>query len=391
MKKILIIAYACSPNKGSEHEIGWQWIKQISKNNEVYVVCANFNKSFLNKIKLSKNININYIREFNFKSKSVFIQNLIYFIWSLKVSIYYLFKIKYFDIIHHVTLSSFRSIPFILLFGKKAIVGPISGYDFIHKDLKKYLPITDRLKESLREILIKTNNLISLTNLIIIKKKLLIINNKKYLKTIGKVHRPIFMNLMGIENSNVINNLKKKNKTLLFAGRLVSWKGIGLLLVIFNELIKDKKYSEYKLLFIGEGPYKKHIISFINKNNLKDKIILKGYIQQNKLNYYYDTSKLLILLSFRDSGGQVILESFKRCLPVFCLDAGGPGIMVNKNVGCSINLNKNLKEIEMLALIQLKKTLNKKFKKNSFSLQLNNFIWENKYKFIYNQNYLRLK
>jgi len=31
--KILISAYACEPNSGSEQEVGWSWIKALSKNN----------------------------------------------------------------------------------------------------------------------------------------------------------------------------------------------------------------------------------------------------------------------------------------------------------------------------------------------------------------------
>ena len=29
--KILLSAYACEPNKGSEPEIGWQWVINLSK------------------------------------------------------------------------------------------------------------------------------------------------------------------------------------------------------------------------------------------------------------------------------------------------------------------------------------------------------------------------
>ena len=37
--KILISAYACEPNSGSESEIGWSWIKlHIKKRNKLYIV-----------------------------------------------------------------------------------------------------------------------------------------------------------------------------------------------------------------------------------------------------------------------------------------------------------------------------------------------------------------
>jgi len=44
--KILISAYACEPNSGSEHEVGWCWIKALSKNNKnkITVITRKSNK-----------------------------------------------------------------------------------------------------------------------------------------------------------------------------------------------------------------------------------------------------------------------------------------------------------------------------------------------------------
>lgn len=36
--KILISAYACEPDKGSEPEIGWQWVKHLSQLCELTVI-----------------------------------------------------------------------------------------------------------------------------------------------------------------------------------------------------------------------------------------------------------------------------------------------------------------------------------------------------------------
>ena len=44
--KILISAYSCEPNSGSEHEVGWSWIKALSKNNKnkITVITRKSNK-----------------------------------------------------------------------------------------------------------------------------------------------------------------------------------------------------------------------------------------------------------------------------------------------------------------------------------------------------------
>jgi hypothetical protein len=36
--KVLISAYACEPDKGSEHGLGWNGVKQIARFHEVWVI-----------------------------------------------------------------------------------------------------------------------------------------------------------------------------------------------------------------------------------------------------------------------------------------------------------------------------------------------------------------
>ena len=43
--KILLSAYACEPNKGSEPEVGWKWATTLPRlGHEVYVVTRSNNK-----------------------------------------------------------------------------------------------------------------------------------------------------------------------------------------------------------------------------------------------------------------------------------------------------------------------------------------------------------
>ena len=61
MKKklsILISAYACEPNKGSEPEVGWQWATNLSNlGHNVYVVTRRNNKQNIeNSFKKKKKI-----------------------------------------------------------------------------------------------------------------------------------------------------------------------------------------------------------------------------------------------------------------------------------------------------------------------------------------------
>ena len=45
--RVLISAYACEPNKGSEPGVGWNWALQMAKLNEVYVITRSNNRKII--------------------------------------------------------------------------------------------------------------------------------------------------------------------------------------------------------------------------------------------------------------------------------------------------------------------------------------------------------
>jgi len=52
--KVLISAYACEPDKGSEPGVGWNWGKQIAKFAEVWVITRSNNRESIER-ELHKN------------------------------------------------------------------------------------------------------------------------------------------------------------------------------------------------------------------------------------------------------------------------------------------------------------------------------------------------
>ena len=91
--KVLLSAYACEPNKGSEPGVGWNWLIEIAKlNHKVTVITrSNNKKSIINKVNYEKE----YFRNISFifcdlpyiflllKRKTNLVQPY-YFIWQIK-------------------------------------------------------------------------------------------------------------------------------------------------------------------------------------------------------------------------------------------------------------------------------------------------------------------
>lgn len=102
------------------------------------------------------------------------------------------------------------------------------------------------------------------------------------------------------KNKNPINNIH-----FFAAGRLTFQKNFLFLCRCFKNIIRVNK--DLKLVIAGEGEYKKRIIKFIEKNNLKENITLVGHI--DNVYSFLKKSKYLVVSSLWEDPGFILLEA----------------------------------------------------------------------------------
>ncbi len=122
-----------------------------------------------------------------------------------------------------------------------------------------------------------------------------------------------------------VNNIKEKygNKKILFSlGRLVKYKGF----IYAIEAMKNVKDAVY--LIGGSGPLKETFENYIKENNLTEKVVLLGCVDNNELNNYYKACDIFLFPSIMQSEafGIVQLEAMKHSKPV-----------INTNLGTGVN------------------------------------------------------
>lgn len=115
---------------------------------------------------------------------------------------------------------------------------------------------------------------------------------------------------------NQIFNLHKKDKVLLFVGRLSAEKGIFDVIEIYNKAKKD--IPELKLVIAGTGPSGKEV-----KKMIPDAVHM-GWVSPKELPMVYASADLLILPSKFDTFSCVVLEALSCGLPVLAYKAKGP-------------------------------------------------------------------
>lgn len=351
--KILLSAYACEPNKGSEPEVGWKWATELSKmGNDVYVITRLNNKDNIEKeLKKSNFKNLNFIYfDFPklflkiFKGKQNKFSYFYFYIWQ--VAIFFVArklvkKIK-FDYIHHVTFVTYRIPSFLCLLNVPFIFGPVAGGEEIPKNLIVDFDLKSKFKEYLRKLSNIYINYSPIINIVLKKStKIITTSNETKLKIPKKYHSKTFVELgISPNESNSIqhkintNNLKK-NFNLCFVGSLEHRKGINIILKVIQKLKKNN--FNFFFNFYGDGPLKKKIKKFIVRENLTTYIKLHGTIPHEKVCEEMKKNHILFFPSLRDSGGFVLFEAMSVGLPSLILKLGGPANIIDNNCGIIID------------------------------------------------------
>ncbi|EID3271495.1 glycosyltransferase family 4 protein [Campylobacter upsaliensis] len=173
---------------------------------------------------------------------------------------------------------------------------------------------------------------------------------------------------------DVITN--HQQKVVLFLGRFSKEKGVLRLIDIWKKVQEEAKCREWNLVFVGDGVLKEAMQDKINKLNLNDTIIIKGFT--NDVEKEYLSASIYAMSSYSEGFGMVLIESASYALPSVAFDiAGLSDIIENEKSGFLIedgNLQEFAKKLQLLMRDEnLRKTMGENAKihtKKHFSKEL---------------------
>lgn len=139
------------------------------------------------------------------------------------------------------------------------------------------------------------------------------------LKVFRNYSKPKIVIPNGVDLEEFNPNLPKIKKYqdekiyILFVGRIEERKGLIYLLKAFK--ILQNRFSNLRLIIVGEGPLKEECQKYVKENNLKE-VIFEGEVT-NELPLYYKSADIFCAPSiFGESFGLVILEAMACGVPV---------------------------------------------------------------------------
>lgn len=118
----------------------------------------------------------------------------------------------------------------------------------------------------------------------------------------------------------IANNLRTdfKKKQIIFVGRLSKVKGLCKLLNAMTHID-----SSLNLIIVGSGPYEKNIKQRIKGLDLQNRVKLLGEQTNEKVYQLISESQALVLPSFHESQGIVLLEANAMNTPVIASNSSG--------------------------------------------------------------------
>ena len=352
---VLISAYACAPNEGSEPELGWSWAQSLQKKGYcVTVLTRSNNKDSLFEVLDESENPISYIF---FDLPPVFtrlkkIKGLIYLYYILWQWFSYK-KVsrlgQRFDYIHHVTFASLKMPSFLGLLDGSFIFGPAGGGEETPRALRTGTSKINWFKDLIRSASNRLNVCNPLMRFTFRTADKIYVTSSQSLDLVPRRYHHKCTVRLAISISGEICDTHRRmigsQPKILFVGRLLYWKGWYLTLLAFKQY---RSYSnEASLTIIGNGPDRVELSRAIRELELTSAVTVIPYVENNNMTAVYDSHDILLFPSYHDSGGYVVLEAIQHGLPVIVLDVGGPGVMVNNEIGYKVDVppNKTLLQI----------------------------------------------
>lgn len=348
--RVLVSAYACEPGKGSEPAVGWNWVRQLSESNELWVLTRANNRQSIEGTGLTNSACTIRFVYFDLPAWARFWKRkgqglrLYYCLWQLQA--YFIAKRLHrrvsFDLIHHVTFVNYWLPTLLAMLPVPFIWGPVGGGESAPRAFRRFFGLKGNINEFLRDLvrgIAHLNPVVRITARRAVCAFATTIETEKKLRSLGCSNISL-LSQVALPHDE-IEALRRSSAPkhggefrVVSLGRFLHWKGFNLGLQAFAELQRRVPASEYWL--IGDGPERKHLERLAQTLGIQEQVRFFGMLPRTNVLKKLAECDVLLHPSFHDSGGYVCLEAMAAGLPVICLDLGGPAVQVVAETGIKV-------------------------------------------------------
>jgi len=392
--KVLAIAYACEPGRGSEPGVGWNWVRLIARTEgvSVSVVTRKNNRSVIEKYYENHekdDIDFLYydlpqcILRYKKRDKNI---KIFYTLWQYGVIKYLKKHIDFeeYDYIWDFNFGSLGLPDFVYKLKKPYIIGPASTKESIPKSYIDNMSFKMKIKYKIQQFM-RVHLWINRFAWRTLKGAQLIVTcnemSRKYLPS-GIKSISVFHN--GINEEDFAYCDVRQNQRdiveFVYAGRLIYSKNIEIAIRAFS--IVNKTHKNFKFEIYGEGNLEEKLVSTVKQFNLEDKVIFKGRVSQQELLDVYKEKDCFIFPSLLEISSTAVMEAMyfglvPVCLDIPCMEYILDNDTVIKIDNCSPEEDAYNMAIQIKRILDDRETLRTK-KKRCHEIAKRQYLWNQK-------------
>jgi glycosyltransferase involved in cell wall biosynthesis len=352
--KLLLSAYACNPNRGSEEGNGFNWLwESAALGHEVWCLTTPHGQADLTKLladraadPIAQRIHPVYVRvsriaDFAYRwQPGVYMH---YILWQYRAwrTARHLDEQVDFDVVHHVTYNSLQMASWLWRLKKPLLLGPLGGGMVAPSALRRYLP--DWFKtETVRNII---SSLLSTFDPNVRQSmrhaSLVMAANSDTADLARRLGaRKVALSMSAALPESFIPAayaprpaLAGRELRILWLARIYPRKGLHLTLAALGRVDKRVKFH---LDIMGDGPVGHLVPGWIAEAGLQDRVTWHGSVPYSTTRAAYLSHDLFMLCSLRDTYANQYLESMALGLPILTLDHHGAADFIPDTAGIKV-------------------------------------------------------
>ncbi len=362
---VLLSAYVCEPNRGSEHGNGWNWSSHLAAAGHTVVVLTRPEHEAAIRAELAArpipNLQFIYValperaKALLFGLTGVYLR---YFLWQRAAYqiARQLDRAQGFDVVHHVTWSSLMGGSLLWRLGKPFVFGPVGGGQTAPPAFKTYFNGGWR-QEALRTALTRhvvpynlfTRKLLGAASLVLATNE----DTVSLAERMGARRVELFLDT-GLPDHFFLNGSAPdrparpasppESLRILWTGRIYPRKALSLTLDVLSRV-----KVPFTLTILGDGPLGSVLPDWIRDYGLDGKVDWRGRVPWGDVQEAYWNHDLFLFTSLRDSCAAQLLEAMANGLPIVTLNLHGAVHLVPDAAGIKVPVTSPEETVRALA------------------------------------------
>jgi glycosyltransferase involved in cell wall biosynthesis len=351
--KILLSAFACEPNRGSELGVGWNWALSLAQTgHQVVVLTRSVSRPPIEEAMKSAPPGLSLRFEYfdvpeplRWQTRGPLHLHVVLWQWLAPGFAKKLHQRERFDCVHHVTLAGLRSPIFMGRLGIPFILGPVGGGERAPWRLRRGYSVSGLIYDAARDVANLMINFTPFMGDMFASAERIYVTSPETLQVLPRRFRDKVQIELAIgaeePSLSLIGGMVRAERQqaacfrVLYAGQFIDCKGMHIGLPAFARLVAAEPGA--RLTMVGEGAAERRWRRLVEHLGIAANLEWLPWHSREAMARLYSDHDVLLFPAMHDSGGTVVLEAMNQGLPAVCLKLGGPATLVNESCGCAID------------------------------------------------------